>query len=202
KQTKQATKCGTIRGPVSARTEATRGAALTPPAPGIVTPVLVGHLARGHPDQPGERIVRRPVGGPRGGGGEQRLLHGVLGVGEVAVAPDDRAEGARRQGAQRIRGGPPAGPISGSGALLTARSSMGWRTGAPFAPGAAEILAAISRARSADSTSTIRYPASSSLDSGNGPSVITGALIPSEITVFACSGPASPCASTSSPRSS
>src|SRR5262249_52149746 len=152
--------------------------------------------------EPGERVVRRPAGGPGGGGGEQRLLDGVLRIGEVAVTPDDRAKRPRGEVAQQVRGARPAGHTSGSGALITPRTSMAWRIGAPFAPGAAEILAAISSARSADSTSTIRYPASSSLASGNGPSVITGALIPSEITNFACSGPASPCASISSPRSS
>jgi hypothetical protein len=56
-------------------------------------------------------------------------------------------------------------------------------------------------ARSAVSTSTSRYPASSSLDSGYGPSVITGAPVPSLTTNLARSGPASPCASTSSPSS-
>jgi hypothetical protein len=78
---------------------------------------------------------------------------------------------------------------------------MGWRIGAPFCPGAADAWAAISMARSAVSTSTIRKPASNSLDSGYGPSVITGALAPSDTTNLACSGPARPWASTSSPRS-
>src|SRR5262249_40001408 len=154
-----------------------------------------------HPDQPGERVVRRAVGRPCRGGGQQRLLHGILRVGEVSVAPGDRAEGPWRQITQQVRGGLLAGHTSGSGALITPRASMGWRTGAPPSPGAAEILPAISTARSSESTSTIRYPASSSFDSGNGPSVITGALVPSETTNLACSGPASPCASTSSPRS-
>ena len=67
---------------------------------------------------------RRPVGRPGGGGGKQRLLHGVLRVGEVAVAPDDGAEGPRREVAQQVLGRRLAGHTSGSGALSTARTSM------------------------------------------------------------------------------
>ncbi len=78
---------------------------------------------------------------------------------------------------------------------------MGWRMGAPSGPGAAEAAAAISMARVSLSTSTSRYPANNSLDSGNGPSVITGGLCPSHTTNRATSGPARPWASTSSPRS-
>jgi hypothetical protein len=51
-------------------------------------------------------------------------------------------------------------------------------------PGAAEPFAAISIARSGDSTSTIR-----SFASGNGPSVTTGAPTPSSVTIFARLGP-------------
>ena len=125
-------------------------------AAGVVAPVGVGHPARGHPDKPGERVVGLAVGGPGRGGGKQRLLHGVLGVGEVAVAADDRAEGPRRQFAQQALGGRAGGHTSGSGALITSRTSMRWRMGAPLIPGAADARAAISRARSSVSTSTIR----------------------------------------------
>ena len=45
---------------------------------------------------------------------------------------------------------------SGSGALMIRRTSIRWRMGSPPWPGAAEISAAISTARSAESTSTIR----------------------------------------------
>ena len=107
-----------------ARDQGPRRGEVFPPAPGLVPPVLVSHLARGHPDEPRERVVRRPVGRPGGGGGKQRLLHGVLRVGEVAVAPDDGAEGPRREVAQQVHGRRLAGHTSGSGALSTARTSM------------------------------------------------------------------------------
>ena len=100
---------------------------------------------------------RAALGGPRGRGGDERLLHRVLGVGEVAVPPDDRAEDLRR----RARAAGPrcrrsCGHISGRGRSCTWRTSMGWRIGTPFGPGAADAWAAISIARSIDSTSTSR----------------------------------------------
>ena len=82
------------------------------------------------------------------GGGEQRLLHRVLGVGEVAVAADDRTEDLRRQLAQQALGARGGAHTSGSGAPITSRTSMGWRIGTPFGPGAADAWAAISIARS------------------------------------------------------
>ena len=89
----------------------------------------------------------------------KRLLDGILGIVEVAVAADDGAEGPRRQLTQQALdavGSVEDGHTSGSGALITWRTSMRWRIGAPPWPGAAEISAAISTARSGVSTSTMR----------------------------------------------
>jgi hypothetical protein len=61
---------------------------------------LVDHAAGGDADQPAERVVGHAVGGPGGGRSDQGQLHRVLGIGEVAVAPDDDAEGPRRELAQ------------------------------------------------------------------------------------------------------
>ena len=70
----------------------------------------------------------------------------------------------RRKTATRARGASPQQALdavllvhtSGSGALMIWRTSMRWRIGAPPSPGAAEASAAIARARSRLSTSTIR----------------------------------------------
>ncbi len=102
------------------------------------------------------RVVGPPFAGPRGRGGEERFLHRVLGVGEVAVAAHDRTENPRRQLAQQALGAGVAGHISGSGAPITWRTSIGWRIGSPFGPGAADARAAISIARSGVSTSISR----------------------------------------------
>jgi len=124
-------------------------------ASGGDAPVLVSHAAGGHADQPREGLVGRPLGGPPGGG-EQRLLRGVLGAGEVVIAADEHGEDLRRQLAQQVLGARRRGHTSGSGALSTSRASIGWRIGAPFYPGAADAWAAISTARSILSTSTSR----------------------------------------------
>ena len=90
-------------------------------------------------------------------GGEQRLLHRVLGVGEVAVAADDRAEGLRRQLAQQALGVSRRCSHLGVGrahhlAHLDRLPDRRRRSG----PGAADACAAISIARSSVSTSIIR----------------------------------------------
>src|SRR5215467_2893780 len=90
--------------------------------------------------------------------------------------------------------------ISGGGALMTARTSMGMFKGAPPGPGAADALAAIAYARSGVSTSTIQNPARNSLDSGKTPSVIGTPFLPAR-TNLACSGNERPSADTSSPES-
>ena len=126
-----------------------RGGEVLPPAAGVVAAVLVDHAAGRDADQPAERVVGHAVGRPLRRGGDERLLHGVLGVGEVAVAADDGTEDLRRELAQQALGARPAvDHTSGSGALSTSRTSIGWRIGTPFGPGAADAWAAISSARS------------------------------------------------------
>ncbi len=49
-------------------------------------------------------MLRQALFGPLQRGGEQGLLHGVLGAGEVAVAAHDRAEHLRRQRPQQVLG--------------------------------------------------------------------------------------------------
>ena len=80
------------------------GQQLTAP-PGVVGPVLVGHPARGHPDQPAHRVVRRPLGGPAQRGRQQRLLDRVLGAGEVPVPPRDHPKDLRRALPEQVLGG-------------------------------------------------------------------------------------------------
>src|SRR5439155_26884529 len=107
----------------------------------------------------------RPVQGRR----EQRLLNGVLGGGEVAVPANERAEDLRRQLAQQVLDVglhlqflPPAvcrySSISAASLgvlVITCRTWIGCCVATPPGPGTAEIFAAISSARSSDSTSTI-----------------------------------------------
>ena len=97
-----------------------------------------------------------PSAGQEAAAADECLLHGVLGVGEVPVAADHGAEGLRGELAQQTLDAGVVGHTSGSGALMTWRTSMRWRMGAPPWPGAAEISAAISTARSGVSTSTMR----------------------------------------------
>ena len=72
----------------------------------------------------------RPSAGHVRGGGDQRFLHGILGVGEVAVAADDGTEDPRRQ--DRAAGPRCLGTAltpQGRGRLITWRTSMRWRIG-------------------------------------------------------------------------
>ena len=95
---------------------------------------------------------------PLGGRGEQRLLHRVLAVAEVAEATHDRGEDPRRRFAQQVLDAWRSAHLrpSGSGASITSRTSIGCLIGTPPRAGAAETLAAISIARAGDSTSTSR----------------------------------------------
>ena len=63
---------------------------------------VVGHAPRGDVNQPAARVVGHAFVRPLERGGEQRLLHRVLGGGEVAEAADHRAENLRRQFAQQV----------------------------------------------------------------------------------------------------
>ena len=68
-------------------------------------------------DEPAEWVLGKAVRRPGGGRGHERLLHRVLGIGKVAVAADDRAEGLRRQLAQQALDAAAVRHTSGSGAL-------------------------------------------------------------------------------------
>ena len=58
---------------------------------------------------------------------------------------------------------------------MTSRTSIHSYSGSPPGPGSEETYAATSSARSWDSTSIMNQPATRSLVSGCGPSVVTGA---------------------------
>src|ERR1700745_2871945 len=109
------------------------------------------------------------------------------------------AEHLRRKFTQQLLGGcvPWLGhssfryAISGGGPLMIGRNSIGIFSGEPPGPGAAEIRAAMSYARSGLSTSITQKPPRNSLDSGKIPSVIGLPFLPAR-TSLACSGKESP----------
>ena len=151
------------------RQEVPQRGPLFPAPPRLDLPDLVDQPPGRGLDQPCLRAVRRTLLGPRQRRRQQRLLDGVLGRGEVAGPPDDRTEDLRRELTQQaldarrnVQRSPPAcsryvfissafaGPLS-----ITWRTWIGCWVGTPPVPGTAEIFAAISSARSSDSTSTI-----------------------------------------------
>jgi hypothetical protein len=73
-----------------------RDRVLAPPAR-LLSAKLVDQPPRRDPDQPGPRVLRDALFGPLDGGGEQRLLHRVLGRVEMPVPSHERAEDLRRQ---------------------------------------------------------------------------------------------------------
>ena len=136
---------------------------------GRLAAAMVDEPALGGRQEPAVGRRRDAVARPVIGGGEQRLLDGVLGSVEVARAARQRAEDPRREVAQQVLDGGGAqigcpaacsrnAPIS---AAVDGASSMTWRTmigcwmGTPPWPGTADTRAAISTARASDSTSTI-----------------------------------------------
>jgi hypothetical protein len=131
-----------------------RREALAPPARELGSPPL-GHPARRDRDQPAMRAVGQAVYGPLPRSGEQRLLYRVLAVFEAAVPPRDGAEDLRRQLPQQVLDAHRGHHSSGSGgACITGRTWISFATPLPPGPGAADVLAAISTARSSESTST------------------------------------------------
>ena len=110
-------------------------------------------------------MLRHALLGPLHRRGEERLLHGVLGGGEIAEAADQGAEHLRGERPQQ-RVGPAVERVarveigfahrSSGGRLITWRTSIGMFMGTPPFPGAAETRAAIWCARAALSTSTIK----------------------------------------------
>ena len=122
------------------------------PPPRDLAADVVGHPPRRDLDQPRARMLRHALLRPLHRGGEERLLDGVLGAGEVAEAADHRAEHLRRERAQQLLGsgvGRAAGVEvrldhrSSGGLLITWRTSIGMLSGSPPLPGAAEIFAAM-----------------------------------------------------------
>src|SRR3954468_17828741 len=69
---------------------------LAPPA-GLLGAQQVGQPPCGDGDQPAARAMREAVARPLRRGGQERLLHGVLGEVEVPETPYERAEDLRRQ---------------------------------------------------------------------------------------------------------
>ena len=130
------------------------GHALLAPGAGAVGAQPVDEPARRHPNQPGLRVVGRSLGGPLASGGDERLLQGVLREVESAVAAHERTEHVWRarppddvEARVAHASGPPA-HIAGRSSI----TSPGWAN-----------AAAISSARSRDSTSTRKNPARCSL---------------------------------------
>ena len=124
---------------------------LLAPAPGLLAAQVVEHPPVRDLDEPAARVVRQPVARPLLGGRDQRLLDGVLRGGEVVVAAQQRAEDLRREVAQQVLDRSVMRPAGG--ADMTCRTSIGRFSCTPPGPGAAEIAAAISIARSRLSTS-------------------------------------------------
>ena len=117
------------------------------PAAGQLRAQVVGHAPGGDLDQPAARVVGDAVARPLLRRREQRLLHRVLGGGEVAEAADHRAEHLRRELAQQVLARVVERRLrhtSTGGALITWRTSIGMFSGTPPVPGAAEARPAIS----------------------------------------------------------
>ena len=68
-----------------------RDRVLAPPA-GLLAPDVVGQAAQGDAVEPAAGVVRDAFGGPPGRRRDQRVLHRVLGGGEVLVPPRDGAQ--------------------------------------------------------------------------------------------------------------
>ena len=121
------------------------GHSALPPATCDLAPDVIGQPARGYLNEPGAGIVGEAFVGPVKGRRDERLLDSVLGGGEIAETPDDRAEHLRREIAQQMLGdfGLRGHSMSSGGPLITCRTSIGMFSGAPPGPGAAEASAAI-----------------------------------------------------------
>ena len=121
---------------------------------GLLAPPLVDQPPLGGLDQPATRAGRDAVPRPVHGRREQRLLDGILGGVEVAVPAGEHAEDLRRELAQQ---GLDVGLAlsAHASAAHSSRTWIGCCSATPPGPGTAEYLAAISIARSSDSTSTI-----------------------------------------------
>jgi hypothetical protein len=131
--------------------------------------MLVDEPVLGGPDQPSGGPVRDAVPRPVVGRGDERLLDRVLGRVEVACPSGDDTEDLRCEIAEQVLDG--GGDQTSWPVAVSSQSSMaaavpgplpmirrtwiGCWTGTPSSPGTAEYFAAISTARSSESTSTI-----------------------------------------------
>src|SRR5918997_4137160 len=155
--------------------------------------------------QPRARVARR-VRGPHPQRLQQRLLQRVLGGIEVLAPPDQAREHLRDESPQRPLVQPSRRLVDHAASVVRGRSHMTSRTsihsysGSPPGPGSEETYAASSTARSRDSTSIIHQPATRSLVSGCGPSVVTGAASGPPYRTQVRAG-VSPCTPTYSPFS-
>ena len=146
-----------------------RGRRLLPLSSRGVAADLVDQAPARHPDEPGQRVVGLSLGRPPQRCGQQGLLHRVLRGREVTRAAGHDSEGLGRELAQQALAGvfphlshgvsaseTRRRQLSDAGTLITWRTSIGCWIGTPPGPGAADACAAISTARSGDSTSTIQ----------------------------------------------
>jgi hypothetical protein len=156
-----------VRHPLTARFLRRRGR--LPRASRPLAAVLVDQPPLGGLNKPPARIFRDAFLRPTLRGREQRLLDRVFRCDEVAESSREDAEDLRRELAQQILdvGGniqlpPPAccaysfiSAASEGASSMIRRTWIGCCNGTPFGPGTAETRAAISSARSSESTSTI-----------------------------------------------
>ena len=142
---------------------------LLPVHAGTIRPPRIDQPAGGAAGEPSLRLLRDSRAGPAVGGRDERLLDGVLRRVEVAVPARERAKDPRRELAQQVlditlrrQRWPPAvwayssisSDVDGPSSMIR-RTWTGCWSGRPPGPGTADTRAAISRARSSDSTSTI-----------------------------------------------
>src|SRR6185312_3750250 len=167
-----------------------------------------GGLAAPRVDQPPHRDggeprprVVRGVLRPDAQRVQQGFLQRVLGGVEVLAAAHQAREDPGDEGPQLALVHPVHRLVGHAAQPMISRTSIHSYSGSPPGPGPPETNAATSSARSCDSTSIMYQPATRSLVSGCGPSVVTGAASgpPQRTQVF--SG-VSACPSTYSPLSS
>jgi hypothetical protein len=129
-----------------------------PAASGAGGAVVADELPGRDAHQPGQRPLGEVWIAPSLVCLDERLLDGVLGVGEGAGPAGEDGKGLRcklaQQALDRLRRR--VAHPSAASRLRIWRTSIGCRMGPPPAPGAAEIRAAISTARSMVSTSMRR----------------------------------------------
>ena len=145
-------------------------------------PAAAGRLAAPRVDQPphrdggepGPRVVRRVLR-PDAQRVQQGFLERVLGGVEVLAAAHQAREDPGDEGPQLALVHPEHRLVGHATQPMISRTSIHSYIGSPPGPGPPETNAATSSARSCDSTSIMYQPATRSLVSGCGPSVVTGA---------------------------